>query len=93
MNHALPPDLKCWVEAQVRRGEYASEQEVVEAALRSLQSEEADVVDRLIDDSFVAYCAQEADVGLGIDEVRDAASVISGSMAEFIIEEDRADRF
>jgi hypothetical protein len=47
----------------------------------------------LIDLEFEAFCAREGDENVTLEEVRRATASIPGSMAEAIIEEERADRF
>jgi Arc/MetJ-type ribon-helix-helix transcriptional regulator len=77
-----------------RSGQYPSEDAVVEAALRALRTEETSAaVEDLIDASFVAYCAREGDDTITLDEVRAATASIPGSMAQAIINEERAERF
>jgi hypothetical protein len=50
-------------------------------------------INDLIDHEFVAYCEQEADDSVTLEEVLAATSKIKDSMARVIIEEERADRF
>jgi Arc/MetJ-type ribon-helix-helix transcriptional regulator len=78
---------------KVRSGEFPSEGAVVEAALRRLRDQEAPALDNLIDHEFVEFCGREGDDTVTLDEVLRATSTIPGSMAQAIIEEERADRF
>ena len=50
-------------------------------------------LDELIDLEFEAFCAREGDESVTLEEVLKATSSIPGSMAEAIIEDERADRF
>jgi putative addiction module CopG family antidote len=94
MHHLVAPDLKQWVEGKVQSGQYPSEDAVVEAGLRALRTEETGVaVEDLVDASFVAYCSREGDDAISLDEVRAATASIPGSMAQAIINEERAERF
>jgi len=47
----------------------------------------------LIDLEFEAFCAREGDEDVTLDRVREATAGIPGSMAQAIIEDERADRF
>lgn len=51
------------------------------------------ILEDLLDLEFEAFCAREGDENVTLDEVRKATASIPGSMAETIIEEERADRF
>jgi putative addiction module CopG family antidote len=94
MNVSLTHDLKNFVRKKVQSGEFPSEEAVVEAALKSLQDQEAPAaLDNLIDHEFVEFCGREGDDTVTLDEVLKATSTIPGSMAQAIIEEERADRF
>ncbi len=46
----------------------------------------------MLDLEFEAFCEREADEDVTLDEVREATAGIAGSMAEAIVEEERADR-
>lgn len=50
-------------------------------------------LEELLDLEFEAFCAGEGDEDVTIDEVRRATSSIPGSMAQVIIDEERAERF
>jgi hypothetical protein len=50
-------------------------------------------LEELIDLEFEAFCAREGDQDVALDEVRKATAGIPGSMAEAIVEDERADRF
>jgi putative addiction module CopG family antidote len=93
MNVSLNNDLKDFVRKKVRSGEFPSEEAVVEEALKRLQDQEAPALDGLIDHEFVEFCDREGDESVTLDEVLKATSTIPGSMAQAIIEEERADRF
>jgi putative addiction module CopG family antidote len=93
MNVSLTNDLKDFVRQKVQSGEYASEEAVVEAALKRLQDQEGTALDGLIDHEFVEFCDREGDDSVTLDEVLRATSKIPGSMSQAIIEEERADRF
>jgi putative addiction module CopG family antidote len=93
MNVFLKNDLKNFVRKKVQSGEFPSEQAVVEAALKRLQDQETSALDNLIDHEFVEFCCREGDDSVTLDEVLRATSTIPGSMAQAIIEEERADRF
>jgi putative addiction module CopG family antidote len=93
MNVSLTNDLKNFVRKKVQSGVFPSEGAVVEAALRRLQDQEAPALDNLIDHEFVEFCGREGDDSVTLDEVLRATSTIPGSMAQAIIEEERADRF
>jgi hypothetical protein len=75
------------------------EEEVIEAALKQLRDQEGEVgktgpaLDDFIDHDFVEYCAREADDSVTLEEVLEATSTITESMARSIIEDERADRF
>jgi Arc/MetJ-type ribon-helix-helix transcriptional regulator len=91
--YQIKNDLKEFVREKVRSGEFASEQAVVEAALESLRDREGPDLEKLIDHEFVEYCAREGDDRITLEEVLKATSKIPGSMAQVIIEEERAERF
>lgn len=50
-------------------------------------------LEELIDLEFEAFCAREGDDTVTLDEMLKATASIPGSMAEAIIEDERADRF
>jgi hypothetical protein len=52
-----------------------------------------DNLEEFLDHEFEAFCAREGDESVTLEEVRRATESIPGSMAEAIIEEERADRF
>jgi putative addiction module CopG family antidote len=99
MNVTLSDDLKNFVKKKIENGQYASEEAVIEAALRRFRDQEYEVrktvpaLDDLIDHEFIEYCAREADDGVTLEEVLEATSTINDSTARVIIEEERADRF
>jgi putative addiction module CopG family antidote len=93
MNIPLTNDLKDFVREKVQSGEFPSEEAVVEAALRNLREQEATALEGLIDHEFVEFCEREGDDSVMLEDVLRATSTIPGSMAEAIIEEERADRF
>ncbi len=51
------------------------------------------VLDEWLDLEFEAFCAREGDEDVTLDEVREATASIPGSMAQAIIDDERADRF
>ena len=94
MNVPLRSDLKQWVEDEVRRGHYPSEEAVVTAALDAFREREVPVtLEDFLDLDFLALCDREGDESITLEEVLEATSNILGSMARAIIEEERADRF
>ena len=99
MNVSLNDELKEFVRRKIEKGQYQSEEAVIEAALRQLRNQEGEVrktgsaLDAFIDHEFVEYCAREADDSVTLEEVLEATSTIKQSMARTIIEEERADRF
>ena len=56
-------------------------------------SRQGSVFEELIDLEFEAFCAREGTENVTLEEVRKAMASIPGSMAEAIIEEERAERF
>ena len=50
-------------------------------------------LEELIDLEFEAFCAREGDDAISLEAVRAATAKVPGSMAEAIIEDERADRF
>jgi hypothetical protein len=56
------------------------------------QEQEASSLDRLIDHEFVEYCGREGDDSVTLEQVLQATSKIPGSLAQAIIDEERADR-
>jgi putative addiction module CopG family antidote len=99
MNVTLSDDLKNFVQKKIENGQYASEEAVIDAALRRFRDQEyagrktVSALDDVIDHEFVEYCAREADDGVTLEEVLEATSTIKDSRARAIIEEERADRF
>jgi putative addiction module CopG family antidote len=93
MEVSLTETLKEFVRTKVQSGEFSSEEAVVEAALRRLQDLESPALDGLIDHEFVAFCDREGDENVTLEEVLRATSEIPGSMAQFLIDEERAERF
>jgi putative addiction module CopG family antidote len=75
MNVSLTDELKEFVRRKIEKGEYHSEEEVIEAALKQFRDGEGEVrktgpaLDDFIDHDFVAYCAREADDSVTLDEV------------------------
>jgi putative addiction module CopG family antidote len=93
MNVSLPHDLESFVRRKVQSGEFPSDEAVVRAALKRLQECETQPLQSIIDHEFVEFCDREGDDNVTLDEVLRATSTIPGSMAQVIIEEERADRF
>lgn len=93
MNSPLANDLKDFVRVNVESGKFPSEEAVVEAALRNLREQEALSLEGLIDHEFVEFCERAGDDSVTLEDVLRATSTIPTSMAEAIIEEERADRF
>jgi putative addiction module CopG family antidote len=93
MSVSLNNDLKDFVREKVRSGQFPSEEAVVEAALERFRDQEASALEAMIDHEFVEQCSREGDEKITLDEVLRATSKIPGSMAQAIIEEERADRF
>jgi putative addiction module CopG family antidote len=93
MNVRLNRDLEGFVRDQVRGGRFRSEDAVIEAALARLRSKESPGLEAMIDHEFEAYCALAGDDRISLEEVLEATAEIPGSMAQAIIEEERADRF
>ena len=56
-------------------------------------SQAGSTLEELLDLEFEAFCAREGDEAVTLDEVRRATASIPGSMAEAIIEDERAERF
>lgn len=56
-------------------------------------SQAGPAMEELLDLEFEAFCAREADDDVTPDEVLKATASIPGSMAQAIIEDERADRF
>ena len=93
MNIPVTNDLKDFVREKVQSGEFPSEEAVVEAALKDLREQETPALEDLFDHEFLEFCEREGDDSVTINEVLRATSTIPGSMAETIIEEERAERF
>jgi putative addiction module CopG family antidote len=99
MNVTLPDELEEFVKRKMAEGRYASEEAVIEEALKRLRDQElggrmtAGTLDDLIDHEFVEYCGREADDGITLEQVLEATSTIKDSMARAIIDEERAERF
>ncbi|WP_435022739.1 hypothetical protein TA3x_005817 (plasmid) [Tundrisphaera sp. TA3] len=94
MNLPLTSDLKRWVEEKIENGQYPSEEAVMLAALKAMKGRETNpTLEDLIDLEFEAYCAREGDDSVSLEEVLAATSKIPGSMADAIIEDERAERF
>jgi putative addiction module CopG family antidote len=93
VNVKLSCDLEGFVRDKVRSGQFRSEEAVVEAALARLRSEESAGLEAMIDHEFEAYCAREGDDRISLEEVLEATAEIPGSMAQAIIDDERADRF
>lgn len=55
--------------------------------------ESSPAVEDLVDLDFEAFCAREGDDAITLEEVREATATIPGSMAEAIIDDERAERF
>jgi putative addiction module CopG family antidote len=93
MDVTLDHDLERFVRDKVRSGQFGSEDAVIEAALARLRGEEAPGLEAMIDHEFEAYCAREGDDRISLEEVLEATAEIPGSMAQAIIDDERADRF
>jgi Arc/MetJ-type ribon-helix-helix transcriptional regulator len=92
MNLSLNHNLKEFVRRKVQSGQFPSEAAVVEAALERFRDQEAPGLEALIDHEFVEFCAREGDDSVTLEAVLRATSKIPGSMAQAIIDEERADR-
>lgn len=93
MDFTLDRKLEQFVRDKVRSGQFGSEVAVIEAALVRLLSEESPGLEAMIDQEFEAYCVREGDDRISLEEVLAATARIPGSMAQAIIDEERADRF
>jgi Arc/MetJ-type ribon-helix-helix transcriptional regulator len=93
MDISLTDTWKEFVRSKVLSGEFASEQAVIETALRRLQGRDTPLLDGLIDHEFVAFCERESGDSVDLIHVLQATAQIPGSMARSIIEDERADRF
>jgi putative addiction module CopG family antidote len=93
MDVTLNRDLEGFVRDKVRSGQFRSEDAVIEAALARLRSEETPGLEAMIDHEFEAYCAREGDDRISLEEVLEATAEIPGSMAQVIVDDERADRF
>jgi hypothetical protein len=94
MNLPLNPEWKHWVEQKVESGQYSSEEAVMVAALNALKGQESTpALEDLIDLDFEEFCAREGDESISLEEVLEATAGIPGSMAQAIIEDERAERF
>jgi len=65
----------------------------METETRDETLQASSVLDELIDLEFEAFCAREGDENVTLDEVWKATADIPGSMAQAIIDDERADRF
>jgi hypothetical protein len=65
--------------------------QATEAREQPLQTRPA--LEELIDLEFEAFCAREGDENVTLEEVRKATASIPGSMAQAVIDEERAERF
>jgi putative addiction module CopG family antidote len=92
MHVSLNNDLKEFVREQVQSGRFPSAEAVVEAALEQFRDQEAPGLEALIDHEFVEFCSREGDDRVTLEAVLQATSTIPGSMAQAIIEGERADR-
>ena len=93
MNVTLDRDLERFVRDKVASGQFGSEDAVIQAAIARLRSEEASGLEAMIDQEFEAYCDREGDDRISLEEVLEATAEIPGSMAQAIIDDERADRF
>lgn len=93
MDVTLDRELEGFVREKVRSGQFGSEDAVIAAALARLRSEESPGLEAMIDHEFEAYCAREGDDRISMEEVLEATAEIPGSMAQAIIDDERADRF
>ncbi len=60
---------------------------------RALPPQTTPSLEELLDLEFEAFCAHEGDEDVTLDQVRRATASIPGSMAQAIIEDERAERF
>lgn len=65
--------------------------QATEAREQPLQTRPA--LEDLLDLEFEAYCAREGDENVTLEEVQKATASIPGSMAQAVIDEERAERF
>lgn len=93
MQLSMRDDLREFVRTKVQSGEFASEGAVVEAALLLLRRQDVAKLDNLIDHDFIAYCNREGEDDVSLDQAFKATSRIPGSMADEVIQVERADRF
>ena len=94
MNEGFNDDWEARVDDQDAPSHAIAESAVMQTASTSLCGKESrPEADQLIDLEFVEYCSREGDDTITLEEVREATSKIPGSMAQFIIEEERAERF
>jgi hypothetical protein len=74
--------------------QFPSEEAVMVSALKAMKGQKTSpALEDWIDLDFEACCAREGDDAISLEEVREATSKIPGSMAEAIIEDERAERF
>lgn len=66
-----------------------------ERAVKKLEEmpQTSSTLEEVLDLEFEAFCAREGDEDVSLEEVRKAMTSIPGSMAQVIIEDERADRF
>jgi Arc/MetJ-type ribon-helix-helix transcriptional regulator len=103
MNVSLTDELMNFVQKKVERGDFPSEEAVLQEAVRRFRQEDQDrcraddderaTLEDLIDYEAIEYCAREVEGKQvpSIEEVRQMLSKIPGSMARAVIEE-REDR-
>jgi len=104
MDVSLSEDLRRFVRQKVEKGDFPSEEAVLQEALRRFRQQDqngyrAERLDKptsedLIDYEAIEYCAREVEGKQvpSIQEIRRILSKIPGSMAQAVIEE-REDRF
>lgn len=100
MEITLSDEIVELIKDEVSSGHFASEQAVVEAAVRKLRSgrrrrdKSSKSIDHLIDHEFVAWCERELE-GVEeptLEEVLEATSSIPGSMSDEVIRQ-REERY
>jgi hypothetical protein len=85
------PEDSVTLEADDRRGRAMATERATET--RDENHRVSSFLEGLLDLEFEAFCAREGDEDVTLDRVREATASIPGSMAEAVVEDERADRF
>jgi Arc/MetJ-type ribon-helix-helix transcriptional regulator len=92
MNVPIRADLMRWVEQEVEKGRYPSEEAAVNTAIEKLRGQPKRTIEDLIDQDALARADRAGDESISFEEIRAITSKDSSSWSDSIIHEVRENR-